>query len=227
MTANEMTSESAPKLPNITGETIAVLVGKQTFQVHEAVLTNSSEFFKAATKPEWRTDRTKPIDLSDQNPVPFARYVQWLYSNALNTYKSEHQDLEELARMYVVGEAVMDTKFQEVVLKTIIHLYSDKQRTMSLKMLRIIYEGTPPGSPARELMADICAFQLKPEFKRVTNLDIHKDAELMKDLIVALLKHREMPPAKRDRPWVEDPDQYSVVKAEGSITAEPPTKDKV
>ena len=195
--------------------------------MHEAVLTSSSEFFKAATKPEWRTDPTKPIDLSEQNPVPFERYVQWLYSNILSPYKSENQDLEQLARMYVIGETVMDTTFQEVVIKMIIHLYSAPQRTMSLSMLRIIYEGTTPGSPVRELMADICAFQLEPEFKRVTNLDAAKDAEFMKDLIVALLKHRKMPASHISGPWVEDPDRYSVVKAEGAITADFPTKEEV
>ena len=214
-------------ISSIAGETIAVLVDKKTFHVHEAVLTSSSEFFKAATKPEWRTDPTKPIDLSEQNPLAFERYVQWLYSNTLSPYKSENRDLEQLARMYVIGEALMDTTFQEVVIKIIIHLYSAEQRTMSLSMLRIIYEGTTPGSPARELMADICAFQLEPEFKRVTNLDTEKDAEFMKDLIVALLKHRKIPASNISDPWVEDPDRYSVVKAEGGISAEFPTKEEV
>ena len=129
--------------------------------------------------------------------------------------------------MYVIGETVMDTTFQEVVIKMIIHLYSASQRTMSLSMLRIIYEGTTPGSPVRELMADICAFQLEPEFKRVTNLDAAKDAEFMKDLIVALLKHRKMPASHISGPWVEDPDRYYVVKAEGAIAADFPTKEEV
>ncbi|CAE7210876.1 hypothetical protein P3342_012107 [Pyrenophora teres f. teres] len=194
---------AAPKrLPDVSGDTIA-----------------------KATKPEWRTDPTKPIGLSDQRQVPFARDIQWLYCKTLNDYKSENHDLEELARMYVLGEAVMDAMFQEVVIKTIIHLYSDNQETMSLSMIRIIYEGTPGGSPARQLVADICAFQLKPRFKRVKNLDTEKDSEFMKDLIVALLTHRQVG-KDTSGPWIDDPDHYSVLKAEGSITEEFPIKDE-
>ncbi|CAG5144452.1 uncharacterized protein ALTATR162_LOCUS1549 [Alternaria atra] len=61
------------KLPNLSGETIAVQAGDQVFYVHKSLIGNSSEFFKNATKPEWRTD-SRPIDLSDEEPRIFERY---------------------------------------------------------------------------------------------------------------------------------------------------------
>ncbi|CAN9106508.1 unnamed protein product [Alternaria sp. RS040] len=71
-----------PKLPDLSGKTIVVQVGNEVIHVHEGLISSSSEFFKNATKPEWRTE-SRPIDLSDEQPHIFKRYCQWLYSGVI------------------------------------------------------------------------------------------------------------------------------------------------
>jgi hypothetical protein len=56
--------------------------GTEVIHVHENLISSSSEFFKNATKPEWRTE-SRPIDLSDELPYIFKRYCQWLYSGLI------------------------------------------------------------------------------------------------------------------------------------------------
>lgn len=67
---------------DLTG-TFDVVVGKgcssQRFTVHSNVLTSRSSFFKAARKPEWLTDPTKPTDLQDEEPEVFSRYMNCVY----------------------------------------------------------------------------------------------------------------------------------------------------
>jgi hypothetical protein len=56
------------QIPDVSGTPIPVQVGDKLFHVHEGTLTSTSKFFAGVMKPEWRTDPTKPIDLSDDEP---------------------------------------------------------------------------------------------------------------------------------------------------------------
>lgn len=59
------------------------MVGKepnsQRFTVYTNVLTTRSDFLKAARKPEWVADHTKPTDLGDEDPEVFSRYLNCVY----------------------------------------------------------------------------------------------------------------------------------------------------
>ncbi|GAB7330531.1 hypothetical protein MBLNU13_g02125t1 [Cladosporium sp. NU13] len=69
--------------------TFEVVVGKepfsQRFTVYSNVLTPRSDFFKAARKSEWLSDPTKPVDLQNEDPEVFSRYLNCVYfgTNAL------------------------------------------------------------------------------------------------------------------------------------------------
>jgi hypothetical protein len=95
----------------VSGGTVAVLVGQETFYVHHNVLVSSSKFFQNAMKPVWRTEPLKPIDLSDVDPATFKVYSQWLYTKQM-TGEFIHP---LLAKLYVLGERIMDETFQKNV----------------------------------------------------------------------------------------------------------------
>jgi hypothetical protein len=42
-------------------------------------LISRSDFFKAARKPEWLTNPNKPVDLQDEEPEVFSRYLNCVY----------------------------------------------------------------------------------------------------------------------------------------------------
>jgi hypothetical protein len=51
----------------------------QCFTVHTNVFTQRSRFLCAARKPEWLTNVTKPVDLTDEDPEVFHAYLNCVY----------------------------------------------------------------------------------------------------------------------------------------------------
>ncbi|CAN9079425.1 unnamed protein product [Alternaria alternata] len=127
-----------PKLPDLSGETIAVQVGNEVVHVHEFLISSSSEFFKNATKPEWRTE-SRPIDLSDEQPHIFKRYCQWLYSGHIAPDLPEKSILQCLAYMYVLGEKIVDHEFQNAVIQAIISDMGRKNKKAKKDLLEDAY----------------------------------------------------------------------------------------
>jgi hypothetical protein len=167
---------------------VAVLVGQEVFHVHQNVLVSSSQFFQNAMKPVWRTEPLKPVDLSDVDPQIYKVYSQWLYTKQMTSKLSHHS----LAKLYVLGERIMDRAFQKTVVLAMIKRFNNQFQPGMLS-IRTIYAGTPAGSAARRLMVNFCAFYSVPSSKRVNLLDASKDGEFMVDFIAVLVKYRGTP----------------------------------
>ncbi|CAN9390204.1 unnamed protein product [Alternaria alternata] len=113
----------------------------------------SSEFFKNATKPEWRTE-SRPVDLSDEQPAIFKRYCQWLYTGFIAPGLLAESSSGCLAYMYVLGEKIVDHEFQNAVIQAIISDMDRMNVVPSLRTIKIIYDGTTEESAARRLLVD-------------------------------------------------------------------------
>jgi hypothetical protein len=76
--------------------TFDVLVGQgpsqQTFTVYTHVLTESSEFMRAARSAQWLADPKKPVDLTDEDPEVFSAYLNIVY-RGVETIREDHEDL--------------------------------------------------------------------------------------------------------------------------------------
>jgi hypothetical protein len=76
--------------------TFDVLVGQgpsqQTFTVYTHVLTESSEFVRAARSAQWLADPKKPVDLTDEDPGVFSAYLNIVY-RGVETIREDHEDL--------------------------------------------------------------------------------------------------------------------------------------
>ena len=66
---------------------------------------------------------SKPIDLSDEHPAIFKKYCQWLYTKAIPPRESKENGFVYLARMYVLGEKIIDQAFQNAVVNAMIAHY--------------------------------------------------------------------------------------------------------
>lgn len=145
------------------------------FLVHEGVVKESSEFFKAALNKQWKEGTERKIDLPDDCPHVVADYIEWLYSKEIEfTYKSKgpsaiqkfddiqkeiSNDYHHLARLYVFGEKIQDDSFCNRALSTMIEVCTDSPMVTngsklypSNTTIPIIYAGTPAGSPARRFL---------------------------------------------------------------------------
>jgi hypothetical protein len=141
---------------------ITIVVGekKDKVVIYKAILVESSKFFKKAVKPEWSSLRPDPdsIELEHMDLDTFKLYVHWVYFGAI---KLPEEDVDgvytALAKAYVLGEELMDVKFKNDTLDTIIDVLWKSDDWPFGEPVAIIYNGTIEKSPARRLMVDICA----------------------------------------------------------------------
>ncbi|KAI4697865.1 uncharacterized protein J4E84_000998 [Alternaria hordeiaustralica] len=196
--------------PNLRGDIVPIHVGntpETLLHVHSTALSKSSEFFKNALKPEWRTDHTKPIDMSDVDPAIFEGYCGWLYTGKI-MHRENDQAHTYLASLYVLGERLMDVTLQNSVVAAIIrHSQTSKKYPGNLS-IQIIYAGTSASSPARRLLVDFWVFHAKPAWKGLEDLTKHTCSDFVNDLVRKLVEQREPPDGFVPKPWVADPESY-------------------
>ena len=135
-----------------------------SFKVYRELLCSSSEFLKAKNEPEWRKGNAT-ASLSDVAPEAFSIYVNRLYSHEILTgagigvgKKAASSEWQNLAASFVLGEAVIDSAFKDVMDTILAKVRNERGRTIieaGPAMLTTIYAGTPVGSPARKFMVAV------------------------------------------------------------------------
>ena len=181
-----------------------------SLHVHTAILTRSSKFLQNAMKPEWRTDATKPIDMSDVNLTIFEGYCAWLYTGNV-LYHGKYQRYLYLACLYVVGERLMDTAFQDVIGAAFISRQKHiNNRFPGNTMIQTNYASTFENSPARRLMVDFWVFGAKSIWIGLTDLIENICPDLVNDLVRGLIAKRGAPDGFVQRLWLANPESYRV-----------------
>ena len=148
-----------------------------------------SEFFKSATKEEWRKGKDA-IKVPEDDAEVFNVYVQWLYSGRIPlAIDTAQMDYTFLAKLYVLGEKLIDITFKDAVINKIVAntraLAKNGQRYYpSPSVVDIIYEHTMSGSPARHLMVDLYVRTA------VDGWELDANHEFMVDLAKSLVKNR-------------------------------------
>lgn len=141
--------------------------------VHRGNLSKSSEYFRNMLKPEWASmrDEANTIHLNDDCATTVKAYTTWLYTDTVpwdmdsigrpRQREERAQEAEkvyiELAKAYVYGEKIMDTKYKNMVVEAIVYAISLFHWNMGSESVSIIYAGTPSGSPMRRLITDQAA----------------------------------------------------------------------
>lgn len=187
-----------------------MLVGSETFHLHPSVLSKSSEFLAKAMKPEWRSDPSKPITLSEVDPELFGSYCQWLYAQQLVFKGTVSASFEHLAKLYVLGEHLLDAAFRNTIIDALIKHCQTTKKFPPDTAVQIIYQGTPTGSPARKLLVDFWAHAASRDWSRTTGLVALTSVDFAEALINALLEVREKPDSTNPRLWLKQPNSYYV-----------------
>ena len=179
---------------------ITIVVGptEQRFYVHSSVLQSSSAFFKAALKQQWSEGQAHEVKLSEDKAHVFGIYAGWLYTGKVNTTLWPY-----LARLYALGEKIIDSAFQDDVVNVLIARTPEKDTNDGREFpgqrdVARIYRDTPVGSPARRLMLDLYAIHGMPGW--ITEKTLPYDKEFLHDLAKLMLEHkndRNLPSAVR------------------------------
>jgi hypothetical protein len=176
-------------------------------RVHTTVLTRSSQLLKNVMKPEWRTDATKPIDMSGMEPTIFEAYCGWLYTGKIVHHEKGKRHVF-LSELYILGERLMDTAFQDVIIAAIIRFSIGSNIFPGNSAIQTIYTGTPASSPARRLLVDFWAFNAVPTYDGLENLTKETCLDFVNDLVRELIVKRDRPVDFVQRPWLATPESY-------------------
>ena len=127
-------------------------------------------FFQNAVKPEWTTQREGVVNLPKDSAKTVVDYIKWLYSDrmSIELYTSGGGTIEEnaaeaekvfvlLAEAYVFGEMIVDIKYKNAVMETVVAARAASGWNMGPESVTIAYEGTPPASPLRRFIAESIA----------------------------------------------------------------------
>lgn len=145
------------------------------------------------------------MKLPEEDPAAFLKFTQWLYAGNIYTKgmpPCEAEIWHLLAKMYILGEKVIASVFQDRVLDAIAATFNDKcinptwgrQRLSRYyphpDKVNVIYDGTPQDSPLRRLMLDKHA--IMDETKWIHHNPDAINHEFLVDLNKVLLKKPSM-----------------------------------
>ncbi|KAK5133028.1 hypothetical protein LTR08_008233 [Meristemomyces frigidus] len=162
----------AAKAVKITGDTVTLVVGSEAaiIFVHEQTIRARSHFFDAALDKRWKEAMDRRIELPDDKADIVQLYCQYLYSEKiyltptlLKTDVVEGTEILpeyiKLAELYVFGEKVLDALLKNTVMDAFLYRMNEKVENTfycpCTTVIDTIYQGTMPGSPARQMVLDI------------------------------------------------------------------------
>lgn len=167
------------------GNIVTIEVGtrdKTEFRVHEFIIKENSDFFRAALDKKWKEGQSLTVKLPEDSPETFSAYVEWLYST-----KDNEAEFVSLAEMYVLGEKIQSSTFCDAVIEEMLRACNASGVIPSINAVNALYSGTPPFSPARRFMADVWALKAEPEWLKDGDYDEEPHPEFVTDLAIALL----------------------------------------
>ncbi|CAI7604491.1 unnamed protein product [Penicillium glandicola] len=162
-------------IKRVQGPTLTILVGpsKEPFHIHESIICNSSLFFQKAMSGSWKESKERTLELPEDDPERFALYSHWLYFAKLpviaegetkeESAKNRRKEYRDLTYAYVLGDRLLDSKFQNSVIDAIVEKYSTKDTfdgkryTPGTDMINHAYKLTTESATIRKLLVDIYA----------------------------------------------------------------------
>ncbi|KAJ8115592.1 hypothetical protein OPT61_g2802 [Boeremia exigua] len=199
------------KLDYVTSPSIRVIVGpegshQKEFFVHQALICGRSEFFSKAMSGQWKEAASREVPLPEDEPDVFALYLKLLYSNQLPVKQEETVPREDLAKqylvlgkLYVLAEKLIDEITKHIALTAISSCANEPTNEgicPELDTVRIIYDGTPPNSPARLLLIQLYTDFGDPSMFEHEGSGHHRDCfpkDFLFDLSFSLLDNRALP----------------------------------
>jgi hypothetical protein len=169
-------SQVAPSLGSVfyPDSLVILLVSpkEEKLVVYETYLARDSAFFKAALKKHWTEGQTRIIKLPEESSEPMQHYISYLYGGKLPThyqvdgspYTADCNLSELLAQLYVLGERLLNAKYQDTIIHEIFRLskiaYGPQKVTYYLgtPFVNVVYQGTTSQSPARRMIVDVAVY---------------------------------------------------------------------
>ena len=174
---------------------------QESFDVHEALLTARSTFFKNALSGDWKEAEDRVVNLPDVEGAIFQLYIHLLYTDKLASIpesdSQRHIEYCRMAKLYVLGDRLMDITTKNVAIDALIQTAKEptangKSYAPGNMCIRIIYEGTQQNSLVRQLMIDFYVYGASGGWMLKATAD-KWPLDFLYDLTIALANTRKAP----------------------------------
>ena len=137
---------------------VRITVGseKALFHVHKGLICNASAYFKAAFEGEFKEASEQLLDLPEERPQMFKRFLLWLYSGSIIESPKETCDKihwKDLFGLYIFGDARSIPALQNAVIDALIDK-CEQTDAIPTHYFVYIYDNTVDKSPLRRLVVD-------------------------------------------------------------------------
>ena len=138
---------------------VDVFVGakRKTFRLHEELLCDRSDYFKATFQSEFAEGQSKELYLPDDNDASFELFVNWLYSGNIKP-PSTDEELAAHLGLLALAEKVLIEHLRNLVTDHIRGYYRDSKARVSARDLCFVFQDTS-GLLVQKCMACVAAMQ--------------------------------------------------------------------
>ncbi|KAI8939496.1 hypothetical protein NX059_003267 [Plenodomus lindquistii] len=203
-----VTLGKAKEVPGYKGF-IQVCIGKEgdreTFNIHESIITIRSVFFKNAMSGNWKEAMDRKVSLPEDDANTFRVYVHLLYtgivavsSEKAPAYDDGSEEFDNIARLYVLAEKLQDVKAKNAAINAMLIA----KRTMRINnsccsptssCIQIVYAGIANKSPMRKLLVDIFVRYAQKGWHVIASEDACLPLDFYHDLTRSLVLERVQP----------------------------------
>nr|OQO15665.1 hypothetical protein B0A51_15765 [Rachicladosporium sp. CCFEE 5018] len=141
---------------------------KKSFDVHVGLLAKHSAYFGALLEGE-KLSGDKPtakidLKLPDEDPALFELLSSFIYSGRICSEKEDafyaaydyDPEWDSLADAWLLGSKLESTSFMDAIADALV---AKLQQSYPADMLTDLLDGSPQGSPIRQLLADIVTYE--------------------------------------------------------------------
>lgn len=168
--------------------TITVLIGEAEapFTVHENLIYERSEFFKAAVTRGWQETQSKTVRITHQEPALFQIYLETIYATHVSLLAIIQNHAHEIVSeetaesllidedrdttkqkvghsfimLYMLGDYLSDVKLQKMVVQNVVKALNENNITFLYESIKTLFENMPSNCSLQKLVADVMAVQL-------------------------------------------------------------------
>lgn len=145
----------------LTTKIVDVFVGakRKTFRLHEDLLCDRSDYFRATFQGEFAEAKSKELYLPDDNDAAFELFVNWLYGGDFRMEPpGNDEQLSAYFGLLALAEKILIEHLRNVATDHIRGYYRDSKARVSARDLSFVFENTT-GFFMQRSMAAVAAMQ--------------------------------------------------------------------
>lgn len=195
-------------------ETLTIVINEDqpdhtaTFKVPVTLLTEKSEFFKAARRNEWKEASSRIVKIPEVDVNAFKAYIHWIYKEKV-ALRSQHAlaghsyttaaaqpVLHDLVHLWLLADRLADTQLRNIAINAMVRVMiqaytSDQDWTAAITpdMIALVWSKSTSGRAVRRLIVDLYARRLKAEHLERIRDELHP--KFMKDLMMKFIRVRD------------------------------------